>query len=106
VAQDFNGSFAYLFGEVESPIHINNMDAVGVSLATIQGLHTQNQALQAENAAQKAQIDELEARLAALEAGRGGGGSSARLPSGWLLLGGGVLAVGAVVGRRAVGGGR
>jgi hypothetical protein len=107
VAQDFNGSFAYLFGEVESPIHINNMDAVGVSLAAIQGLHAQNQALQAENAAQQAQINELEARLAALEqAAQGGRASPMRMPSGWLLLGGSVLAAGVVVGRHARGGGR
>ena len=105
VAQDFNGSFAYLFGEVESPIHINNMDAVGVSLAASQGLYEQNLALQAENAAQQAQIDELAARLAALEGRQGAGTSPARLPFGWLLLGGGVVAVGAVVGRRARGGG-
>jgi hypothetical protein len=106
VAQDFNGSFAYLFGEVESPIHINNMDAVGISLAASQGLYEQNLALQAENAAQQAQIDELEARLAALEAGQGAGRSAARMPSGWLLLGGSVLAAGVVVGRHARGGGR
>jgi hypothetical protein len=113
VAQDFNGSFAYLFGEVESPIHINNMDAVGVSLAASQGLYelSQEQAmeiagLQAENAALQEQIGDLESRLAVLEAGQGADPSPARLPSGWLLLGGGVVAVGAVVGRRAWGGGR
>jgi len=38
VAQDFNGLFGYLFGEVESPVRINSMDAVGVSLAAAQGL--------------------------------------------------------------------
>jgi hypothetical protein len=106
VAQDFNGSFAYLFGEVESPIHINNMDAVGVSLAASQGLYEQNLALQAENAAQQAQIDELAARLAALEGRQGAGTSPARLPFGWLLLGGSVLVAGVAVGRRARGGGR
>jgi len=113
VAQDFNGSFAYLFGEVESPIHINNMDAVGISLAASQGLYelSQEQAaeiagLQAENATLRDQLGGLEARLAALEAGQGAGGLATRLPFGWLLLGGGVIAVGAVVGRRARGGGR
>jgi len=44
-------------------------------------------------------IDALEARLAALEGRKGAGGSFARLPFGWLLLGGGVVAVGAVAGR-------
>ena len=113
VAQDFNGSFAYLFGEVESPIHINNMDAVGVSLAASQGLYelSQEQAieiagLRAENATLREQLGDVDARLAALEAGQGSGRSAARLPSGWLLLGGSVLAAGVVVGRRARGGER
>jgi hypothetical protein len=68
VAQDFNGQFAYLFGQVESPLYINTMDAVGVSLAGVQGLYqlsqtqsTRIQQLEAQNAA-------LEQRLAALEA--------------------------------------
>ncbi len=82
VAQDFNAAFGYLFDEVESPVRINNMDAVGVALAAAQGLYAQNQAqtariealeaenaaLREENAAQQAQIDDLAARLAALEA--------------------------------------
>ncbi len=113
VAQDFNGRFAYLFGEVESPIHINTMDAVGVSLGAAQGLYQRSQgqaveiaALQAENRALQDQVNDLAARLAALEAGRGTGGSPARLPAGWLLLGGGVAAVGTVAGRRARGGKR
>jgi hypothetical protein len=87
VAQDFAA-----FGYGESDLAINMQDADGVALAAIQGLYEQIQALEAEN-------DELAARLAALEAGQGAGGSPARLPSGWLLLGGGVVAVGAVAGR-------
>jgi hypothetical protein len=81
VAQDFNGEFAYLFGEVESPVYINTMDAIGISLAAIQGLYElsleqeeridlledENAALGNENAAQQHQLDALEARLAALE---------------------------------------
>jgi len=74
VAQDFNTSFGYLFGEVESPLHINTMDAVGVSLAASQGLYTlvQEQAgeiaqLTEENAQQAAEIEDLRARLEALE---------------------------------------
>jgi hypothetical protein len=106
VAQDFNGSFAYLVGKVESPIHINNMDAVGISLAASQGLYVQLQALEVENAALRDQLGDLEARLAALEAGQGVHGSPARMPVNWLLLGGGVLAAGAAVGRRGGGGGR
>jgi len=88
VAQDFNGRFAYLFGRVESPIHINAMDAVGISLARVQGLYERSQGqakqiagLQAENRALEAELEELSARLAALEglltaqaaAGMGGG---------------------------------
>jgi len=94
VAQDFA-----TLGYGESDLAINMQDADGVALAAIQGLYQQIQALEAEN-------DELEARLAALEAGRSADGAPVRLPSGWLLVGGGVLAVGAAVGRRAWGGGR
>jgi hypothetical protein len=50
----------------------------------------------------EAEINELEAGLAALEAGQDASTSPMRLPSGWLLLGGGVVAVGAVVGRTTV----
>jgi hypothetical protein len=76
VAQDFNGIFGYLFGEVESPTHINSMDAIGVSLAAAQGLYqlSKEQAarieeLEEENAALREQLDDLEARVAALEKG-------------------------------------
>jgi len=67
VAQDFNESFSYLFGEVESPLHINMMDAVGVSLAAAQGLHAlaQEQAQQIDEL--MAENDELRTRLEALE---------------------------------------
>ena len=74
MAQDFNASFAYLFGEVESPLHINMMDAVGITLAAAQGLHTlvQEQAtrieqLLAEDVQQAAEIEDLRARLEAVE---------------------------------------
>jgi len=73
MAQDFNTSFAYLFGEVESPVHINMMDAIGVSLAASQGLYTlvQGQAgqiaeLSAESVEQAMEIQELRAELLAL----------------------------------------
>jgi hypothetical protein len=76
VAQDFNGIFGYLFGEVESPSHINSMDAIGVSLAAAQGLYqlSKEQAarieeLEEENISLREQLDHLEARVAALEKG-------------------------------------
>jgi hypothetical protein len=52
----------------------------------------QNQALQAENAAQQEQINDLEARLSALESG-GSTASSIRLPIPY-LPGAGLLLVG------------
>ncbi len=74
VAQDFNGRFAYLFGEVESPVYINNMDAVGISLAASQGLY---QLMQEKNE----QIAELAVRLSQVE-------GSQRIQSsvGWTIL--------------------
>jgi hypothetical protein len=114
VAQDFNGEFAYLFGEVESPTHINNMDAIGVALIAIQGLYTQNQELAAQNDALQQQVDDLEARVAALEAAVGmSGASGPQVSGGWLsfdrlgmlLVGGLVAAVVVVRRRRSPGGG-
>jgi hypothetical protein len=60
MADDFNGLVAGLGGEGQGTI--NSLDADGVALAAIQ-------ALAAENAALRARLDSLEARLAALEAG-------------------------------------
>ena len=70
VAQDFNSLLSPLFGTVEDPLRINNMDAVGVSLAAIQGLYAQNQSLKDENAALKSQLSDLEKRVSALESGK------------------------------------
>jgi hypothetical protein len=102
VAQDFNGEFAYLFGEVESPVHINSMDAVGVSLVAAQGLYERSQeqvtrieVLEAENTQLRQQVDALEARLVALEAAAGGSPAS-RLQAD-LLTGGGILLAGLVL---------
>jgi hypothetical protein len=113
VAQDFNGEFAYLFGEVESPTHVNNMDAIGVALVSVQGLYAQNQELTAENAALQAEVNDLEARVAALEAAVGAPLTSGQGLGGWLsldrlgaLLLGGLVAVVVVVRRlRSSGGG-
>jgi hypothetical protein len=70
VAQDFNSLLSPLFGTVEDPLRINNMDAVGVSLAAIQGLYAQNQSLKDENTALKSQLSDLEKRVSALETGK------------------------------------
>jgi hypothetical protein len=59
-AQDFKAAF----GLGEDNRHISTVDADGVALAAIQALHRENQEL-------KAQLQALEARLAALERGSG-----------------------------------
>jgi hypothetical protein len=129
VAQDFYAAFR--LGEDDE--HLSALDTNGVALAAIQGLHelSQEQAahigeLEAEgaalraqlhsaermNAAQQAQIDDLTARLEALEQGAsrpGGAGSSGASSSGLqgsLLPGAGMLmlAAAAVWGARRKGG--
>jgi hypothetical protein len=86
MAQDFYAAF----GVGEDDTHISTVDADGVALAAIQGLHAENQAL-------KAQVAELDARLTALE--QSAQASRAPRPGGllpWLLAGGLVVAGGAV----------
>jgi DNA-binding transcriptional MerR regulator len=108
------GDFYAAFGLGEDPRYIGTLDADGVSLAAIQGLYqlAQEQAtlieqFEAENAAQQAQIDDLQARLAALEQRAGDPASPpSRQPGAWLLLGGLVMVAGLVVQRRLPGGGR
>jgi len=75
MAQDFNALLPDLGGEGET--YINTLDADGVALAAIQGLYqrAQEQAaridqLEAENAALRQGMADIEARLAALEQGR------------------------------------
>jgi hypothetical protein len=92
MAQDFRAAFD--LGEDDK--HISTVDADGVALAAIQGLH---QLVQEKDT----QIAALEARVAALEQANGTNGSQARpFPSGtatnWLLPGGLCLA-GVVLGR-------
>ena len=112
VAQDFYAAF----GLGESETGISTVDADGVALAAIQGLYqlaqeqaARIQALEADNASLQQRLDDLEARVTALEQGGGTNGASAGpLSSGltpaWLLLGGLGLVGLVVVQRRRAGG--
>jgi hypothetical protein len=114
VAQDFNGQFGYLFGELENDVRINTMDAVGVALGAAQGLYelSNEQAaritvLEEENAALREEMDELEERLSALEEAAVTPSSSSKAPSfagWWWLVGGLVVAAAAVRPQRRRGG--
>jgi hypothetical protein len=101
MAQEFYAAF----GVGEDDTHITTVDADGVALAAIQGLYAENQALEAQNAAQQVLLDDLAARVAALEKGQAPARTSG-LPLGWLALGGVTVAAGVVVQRRISGGGR
>jgi hypothetical protein len=93
-AQDFSAAFG--LGEDER--HISTIDADGVALAAIQGLYqlvqekdTEIAALEQENEDLRGQLDDIEARLAALEQG-GAVNSASSLPLSpatlpWLLAG-------------------
>jgi trimeric autotransporter adhesin len=70
VAQDFNGLLSPLFGTVEDPLRINNMDAVGVSLAAIQGLYQELKDRDAKIAMLESRLTELEQVLKQLAAGQ------------------------------------
>jgi hypothetical protein len=103
IAQDFHAAF----GLGEDSRRISTIDADGVALAAIQGLYAQNQELAAENAALQQQVDDLEARLAALEAGGGTSQASGlQFSGGWWALGGLVIVASVVGRRRYLGGGR
>jgi hypothetical protein len=87
-AQDFAAAFEVGADDT----HIATVDADGVALAAIQGLH---QVVRA----QEEQIAALEGRLAALEAGSAPAARTG-LPLPWLLVGGlGLLQAGALAGR-------
>ena len=117
-AQDFYAAF----GLGQDDGHIAALDSSGVALAAIQGLHqlSQEQAarieeLESENAALQQGLDDLEARVAALETVTGASYSPQSEPlGGWLpfdrlrtfLLGGLMVAAGVVVKRRHSGGER
>ncbi len=61
MAQDFNTLIEGLGGEGEQ--YVNSLDAHGVALVAIQGLHAQVDALEEENAALEARLDALEAAV-------------------------------------------
>ena len=111
MAQDFYAAF----GLGQDDEHIHSIDADGVALAAIQGLHAQNEALAAENFTLTARVNDLETRLETLERamaiGANTGATSRGLanPLGSTVLpGAGVLAMAAVVawGARRKGGER
>jgi hypothetical protein len=103
MAQDFNTLLPGLGGEGEE--YINTLDANGVALAAIQGLHAKNQALEAEvsmlktkNATLKKDLNNLEARVTALE--RAGTPQPVSTLAIWWPLAGLVVLAGAVVAQR------
>jgi hypothetical protein len=99
MAQDLYGAFG--LGEDER--HISSVDADGVALAAIQGLYERSleqvariEALEGENASLRERLDDVDARLAALEEPRsaqagtpltGGAANTASLTwLGWVLV--------------------
>jgi hypothetical protein len=115
MAQDFYAAFD--LGESETAI--TTVDADGVALAAIQGLYelsqeqaTRIQALETQNASLQQRLDNLEARVSALE-GNGTNAavsqaSASGLPAAWLVVGGGMVLVlgGLVLVQRRLAGGR
>jgi hypothetical protein len=115
MAQDFYTAF----GLGESDTAITTVDVDGVALAAVQGLYelSQEQAgriqsLEEENASLRQRLDNLEARMSALE-GNGTNAavsqaSSSGLPMTWVLPGCGlvVLLAGLVLARRRLAGGK
>jgi hypothetical protein len=98
MAQDFHAAFNV--GEDDK--HISGIDADGVALASIQALYeisqeraAQIEALEAENAELRHDLDELAARVAALEGAPSGGPSPIR--SGLVPGAGGLLAAAGLV---------
>ena len=69
MAQDFYAAFGLGVDER----HISTVDADGVALAAIQALAAENAALKSQNVAQQRALDDLQKRLAALEAVVNGG---------------------------------
>jgi hypothetical protein len=116
MAEDFHAAF----GVGEDETQLSTIDLDGVALAAIQGLYELSQeqgariqALEAHNTTLQQRLDNLEARVSALEARRGGGApvsqaSSSGLPAAWVVLGGALMLalVGLVLVHRRLAGGR
>jgi hypothetical protein len=114
MAQDFSAAF----GLGESDTAISTVDADGVALAAIQGLYSLSQeqdariqALEEENGSLQQRLDGLETRVTALEGGASTSGAGAAGPfsgftTGWLALGGLVVAAGLVLVQRRRSGGQ
>ena len=97
MAQDFYAAFSV----GENDTSISTVDADGVALAAIQGLYAENQEL-------KAQIDDLEARLTALEKdahSRQADETQLSLQSPWMLILGMAAVGGIYISQRRKGGG-
>jgi trimeric autotransporter adhesin len=114
VAQDFSAAF----GLGESETAIGTADADGVALAAIQALYERSQeqaarieALEEENANLQQQLDDLDARVTALDGGaplddESAGPLASMMPGGWLLLGALLVLGGLVLAQRRFAGGR
>lgn len=102
------GDFYAAFNVGEDEKYIGTGDADGVALAAIQGLYQLSQErdahiaqLEAQNAAQQSQIDDLQARLTALERRAGGAKAPASaIPLFGLALGGGLSLLGVMLYQR------
>jgi hypothetical protein len=96
------GDIYAAFGLGDDPRYIGTLDANGISLAAIQGLYQLSQEQEAQITALQERVDDLEARMGALEAaGSPTGTGGLRLSAGlWLLAG--LAVVAAVLGRRGL----
>lgn len=79
MAQDFYAAF----GLGADDKHISTVDADGVAFAAIQELNNRNQALSSENTALRSQVDNLAARVSALESGAAPSGQSSQT---WMII--------------------
>jgi trimeric autotransporter adhesin len=109
VAQDFYAAFKL----GEDDLHIGTADADGVALAAIQGLYQVVQekdreilSLKSQMSQQQVELVQLSTRLEALERQADNTSASGSVPSSWLLVVGGLFALGAVYMQRRRAGGR